>query len=486
MKLTGPKAVALLEKTNAGITERYETFQRQLLIDGKRNLVAALNPSGVVSEPVAESQADRQDDGINPADYFYVTGKSLPYFDRKSQTFLSKDNLDSIYRRQHQGTKASPTASKVFDLAMDRDKQLAHGLAWEPTTRHPTLPTLVNQGTKKLINVWAGIQMRPKKGDVKPWLDLLEFVIPDEEQRKLVIQWQAHQLQHIGKKINWQIVLLGEKGVGKDAIFTPLARILGRNAGDITAEQIKTGWGDYLAEKKLLMFQEIYQPQNRGFANSIKTWAADTANGTTTVNMKGGKVIEQANVMGMVLMSNHKSGFTLEKGERRYFVLNAFFEPKPKEYYAEWGRYIGSPSNPTDASAYVYDYLLNVDLSDFDPTRAPYMTAAAEDLIDRSDADYVQALKELEAQGAGPFACSTLTLEQASDYLKRKGMYSSRNGVKDALESMGYTQYRGAKKIDGKVVATPRFFSKAALGKAGEVYDYYYAEEEKRLAKLKL
>ena len=73
-----------------------------------------------------------------------------------------------------------------------------------------------------------------------------------------------------------------------------------------------------------------------------------------------------------------------------------------------------------------------------------------------------------------------------SRWNKRKGMYSSRNGVKDALESMGYTQYRGAKKIDGKVVATPRFFSKAALGKAGEVYDCYYAKEEKRLAKLKL
>ena len=50
-------------------------------------------------------------------------------------------------------------------------------------------------------------------------------------------------------------------------------------------------------------------------------------------------------------------------------------------------------SAPTDASAKVFKYLLNVDLSDFDPTTSPYMTPAELDLIDRSDADYVQELR---------------------------------------------------------------------------------------------
>jgi hypothetical protein len=51
---------------------------------------------------------------------------------------------------------------------------------------------------------------------------------------------------------------------------------------------------------------------------------------------------------------------------------------------------------------------------------------------------------------------------------------------------MGYTEYRGAKKIDGKVVPTPRFFSKAQLGNAGEQYDDYYDEEKEMRAKLKI
>ena len=438
MKLTGPKAIALLEKTNAGITERYETFQRGLVFDGAKELAALLMPGREISEEVPGILR-----GINPADYFYVTGKSLPYFDRHSQTFLSKDNLDAIFRQEHSGTKASPTASKVFEYAMDRDNQVAHGVAWLPTGWQPTLPVLIEDGKRKLINTWAGVALTPVEGDVTPWLDLVAFVVPNERERNLLIQWMAYQVQNIGEKCNWQIVLLGEKGVGKDQIFAPLARILGDASGDISAEELQQGWGDYIAKKKLLLLQEVYRPQNKGFANTLKTLAADTANATTKVNMKGGSVIEQANVTAMVLMSNHKSGFTLEKGERRYFVLNAFFPPQPPEYYQAWGKWMGPNSAPTDASAKVFNYLLNLDLSDFDPTTSPYVTDAAFDLIDRSDADYVQELRELEFQGVGPFDGNAFTLSKVTSYLKLRGMNHGRNGVKDAIESMGYTEYRG-------------------------------------------
>tara|TARA_B110000093_G_C12782023_1_gene330935 strand:+ start:259 stop:702 length:444 start_codon:yes stop_codon:yes gene_type:complete len=143
-------------------------------------------------------------------------------------------------------------------------------------------------------------------------------------------------------------------------------------------------------------------------------------------------------------------------------------------------------SAPTDASAKVFNYLLNVDLSDFDPTTSPYMTPAELDLIDRSDADYVQELRELESQGSGPFDGDALSLKHVKTYLNHQGINFGRNGVKDAIESMGYTEYRGAKKIDGKVVPTPRFFSKAQLGNAGEQYDDYYDEEKEMRAKLKI
>jgi len=468
--------VALLEKNHAGITERYDTFQRELLLEGKKELAALVMPRKEISETLSGIVR-----GINPADYFYVSGKSLPYFDRHSQTFMSKENIDAIFRQEHQGTKASPTASKVFEHSLDRDNQVAHGVAWVPTGWQPTLPVLIEDGKRKLINTWAGVALTPVEGDVQPWLDLVAFVVPDEQERNLLIQWMAYQVQHIGEKCNWQIVLLGEKGVGKDQIFAPLARILGNACGDVTAEQLQQGWGDYTAKKKLLMLQEVYRPQNKGFANELKILAADTAVGTNTMNMKGGGVVEQANVTAMVLMSNHKSGFTLEKGERRYFVLNAFFPPKPREYYQAWGKWMGPNSAPTDASAKVFNYLLNVDLSDFDPTTSPYVTDAALDLIDRSDADYVQELRELESQGAGPFDGDAFTLSQVTRYLKLLGMNHGRNGVKDAIESLGYTEYRGARKIDGKKVSTTRFFTKAVLGKAGEQYDYYYSEVEGRL-----
>ena len=63
--------------------------------------------------------------------------------------------------------------------------------------------------------------------------------------------------------------------------------------------------------------------------------------------------------------------------------------PPPPAYYQAWGKWMEPQSAPTDASAKVFNYLLNVDLSDFDPTTSPYMTPAELDLIDRSDADYV-------------------------------------------------------------------------------------------------
>ena len=484
-KITGPKAVKLLDKKFSGIEASYQNFQAKLLIEGKRNLAALLpiaagtaedidNLLGLTPKPVNE------DEGLNISDYFYISGKAGGYFDRKTQSVLSKDNLDSIFRRQHQGTRASPLASKVFDFAMDRDTQMAQGFAWMPTGRTPSLPTLISDGNRKLVNTWAGVSMQPKKGDVQPWLDLMAFVVPNPTERQHIIEWMAYQLQYIEEKCNWQIVHLGQKGTGKDAMYTPLVRILGQSAGDISAEEVQLGWGDYLAEKKILMFQEIYQPQNKGFANLIKTWAAGTASGRTKVNLKGGKILEQANVMGMVMMSNHKSGFALESGERRYFVVESFFAPKEPAYYAAYYNWLGSPANPTDASAYVYDYLLNVDLTNFDAGKMPYVTEAAIELTERSQADYVQEMIELDQIRAGVFGNDVFTTEQVIHLLKAKGYTRfGRNGLKDGLEEMGFHKCRGTIKKDGQVLQTPIFWSRRPSSTAREDYDYYIDSMDK-------
>tara|TARA_R110002167_G_scaffold252882_5_gene459246 strand:- start:13 stop:2424 length:2412 start_codon:yes stop_codon:yes gene_type:complete len=480
-KLTAPKVVKMLSKEHPTLADDYANYQLNIKEIGMKRIMGLDflpvddMPTGdeLVEAVLNEDDQPDMDDALNPNDYYFLR-KNGAIYDRRSCLEMSSTSFDLQHIKHHQGTKASPYATKLFARVMTQDMQ-ADGFTWSPESLHATVPTIQQHNGKRLINEWRGLSISPMAGGVdavKPWLDLLDFVVPDKRERKVFLQWFASLFQNISDKPQFQLMLIGSHGTGKDSIAKPISRILGSAATDIDGDQLDSSWGDYMSQKKLVVFQEIHRPQDRGFANKLKTLAASTSSGLITRNKKGGAIVEERDCGGSLFLSNSRTPIAIEKGERRYFCTSCFFKPMPDAFYSAYHEWVDSPL----ALNYLLDYLLKVDLSDFNHMHLPYVTETTRDLMDAGRSDYSQKMGELQYADVGVFQRSVFTASQVVDELKAHGYKCGANGVGTALvEELGYFKHRGKRKVEREVKNTPLFYSKDQLVgfSPREVFDYY-------------
>ena len=485
-KLTGVEAVKMINKKQKGFSDKYDKHREDIVLLGKANLLAMVTKDLGTAEDIDRltntiPEQPCEKDGIRPEDYFFVK-PSGSFFEKKTGTVMAEKSLNALYKKFHTGAKGEPLASTIFTRLMDSDTMAADGFTWHPTGLAPVTPEIVKHEGRNMINTWRGLPITPMQGDVQPWIDMLNFIVRDEMERHHVLQWIANLVQNIGQKPNWQLLILGTHRNGKDSLFKPISRIFGGSAGDLKPEDLKKGWGDFIAKKKFLCIQEIYQPQNKEFANNIKTLAAGTSSGSTKLNMKGGEVVEQTDSLGFVGFSNHRGAMVVEQNDQRYFGVGCFFPPAKDKFYIDYYDWLDGVDGKSLAPNYLLDYLLKVDLSDFSPARAPYITDIVSDLVKMGKPDYEQVMSDLADEKAGIFINEVFTLSQAHTYMKIDGSKMGRNGIANSLRNLGYNTFRGQCKIDRVNYNTPRFYTFSDLSglTAKDIYDYYVEALERQ------
>ena len=488
-KMTGPMIVKLLDKEHEGFEARYFKHMENLKTQGMQALIAATTAGMGDDDDLdrlmlgGDGEVNALVRGMNPRDYVFMKGSST-YYELSTSTDMSSSALDSLWLAEHTGGKGDPKASRLFDLAKDRETMTADGFLWRPDTLVPVAPRVIKHDGRQLINEWRGLALSPIEGDVQPWTDLVRYLIPDDRTRQCVMQWMANLFLNIGEKPSWQLLIRGSLRNGKDSIIRPLAQILGaRGASDIRSEDIDAGWGDPFYAKKLTIFQEIWRPNDRQFANTLKTYCAPTATGTRDYNIKKGGVKTGVDCSAVIGMSNHRACIAVDQGEERYFVIDCFIPPLEADFYRKYYAWL----NAGGAGA-VLHYLLNdVDMAGFNAGKLPYVTEGAVELMALARPDFEHAIEDLIAENVGVFALPVFTLAQAKAFLLANGHKMGRNSLETALANTGYHKHKGIRKIDGKTHATPAFFSVDPLEarSSREIYDAYFGalDNQKELAK---
>lgn len=292
-----------------------------------------------------------------------------------------------------------------------------------------------------------------------PWWELVTHIVPQDEERYMFLQHMAATVQQPQRKINWQILIQGAAGIGKDALLTPVVRYFGSAAAEVSKEELDAGWGDTRAHKKVLVFSEVWRPGDRQFANSIKTLAADTASGLDKLNLKGGSIIEQRNLYSIYCMSNHEDALHIDPDERRWFVLQAFNIPvMPVGWYVEYYNWIdrGGWKN-------VISWLMALDLSDFAWGRLPFHTEASAQLREAGRSNSAQYLADLLEAGEFPFNGELVSLGQVEAFVAHSHMINggqrktiNRNILAKELVEIGclklHKRGRRSLRVDGKKI----------------------------------
>lgn len=475
-KVTGPKVLKLLgDQNGVDLVAECDEYMRQLKVEGAKLLmeksIAGHSSEVVVGEEEGEDRTGEW--GYDMGDYIYMAPRN-EFYSLRSGAFLSPAGLNNLYLSECTGKKGSPLASNEFLSAMDKAMSSADGVGWMPTgAGAPTREEVIfeNQG-QRLVNTWKGFALTPVDGDVSLWLDHAEYLFPDAGEREVVIKYLAAVLQRLDEKPAFSLVNRGSHRVGKDTFFEPIVRAFGHcGSGTVNIDDLVAGWGDYLAQKKFMIINEIDKGQNKKMSNALKTFIAPTASGVRTLNLKGRGVVTQADVTAYVMMTNHHHCLTIEKGDKRYFVADSWIEPQSAGYYRELRNWLENEGG----FAKVMGYLLSLDISDFSLRSLPYMTEGAKSLVQSGKYDYEQDMEEMVNNGEHPFNIP-FTMKELKAVLKAQGHTKvGNNGIATALIHLGFGRFRGQKMVEGVSTKTPTFYSRELPAEAtpAEIYDFY-------------
>jgi primase-like protein/DNA primase RepB-like protein len=390
--------------------------------------------------------------------YIYCQDGVGSYYDTQNKIILTKDVFNETNLRNFPGGKNIPKANVIFQKHSER--RIVQGYAWLPLPYGEENKIIFENYGKLYINEWNGFAITPIKGDISIWLELVEYLIPATIERNHVLDWMSFTIQKPHIKINYQILHIGQEGVGKDVMYSPLSIIFGECAEDIDHEKAASQYEDVWAKKKFVTIQEIYKPSDKKFINLIKTKAASTSTGMVRLNIKCQHQVLQPNLVSFVAMSNHEDCMHLSPTERRYLVIKSFFPPKPNFDYAyfanKWMR-------EEQGASKIFYFLLNRDLSKFDHGKLPMKTDSFYELVDNSRAEYEVMIEDWTETNYSIFKNDLICTDDVTTLLIKfnKKNVSFRNIAK-ALYKSGWKKLkkRGQKKVGKKNIKTPYLYSK--------------------------
>jgi hypothetical protein len=233
------------------------------------------------------------------------------------------------------------------------------------TGRSEVEQVVYEPGKVKLIggdyNVWPEWGCEAKEGEVSFWQKQLDFIFKgDVEARKWFEQWCAYPIQNPGVKMYSAVVMWGLiKGTGKSFIGEILRKIYGKNASLIENKELAASFNEWAENKQFIVGNEITSGDSRHFKEDLKNMITRE---TVRLNPKHVRSYEIRDCINYYFTSNHPDSFFLEDGDRRFFIWEVRGTPMSEEYYTAMNAWY----NSIGPSA-VYDHLLRIDLTGFNP-----------------------------------------------------------------------------------------------------------------------
>lgn len=233
---------------------------------------------------------------------------------------------------------------------------------------------------REFLNLWSGMGVEPQAGDVKPWLDLLANLFPDERHRRELTRWMAWPLQNLGAKMHKAVLIVGESGVGKSFVAETLGAVYGENAKKVRNKDFQTNFNSNLAQTQLGIWEEAtLVGRGKSETDSAMQNLKDFVTGhRLPVEFKGKDVIHVDNRCNLMILTNSWDRFPIQRGERRFFALEAKQVVDRRNDSLYWKALI--EWRESGGVAALYDHLLRVPLEGFDPFTPALETEALNEL----------------------------------------------------------------------------------------------------------
>lgn len=270
------------------------------------------------------------------------------------------------------------------------------------------------------LNSWKDDGIKPIEGDVDPWLELIHWLIPDDNERNHLIRWMAYCYLNQGKKINHNPLIGGTPRIGKDSIIEPLKRGLGESnvSGIDDPGKLAEPYEDAFVDTKLVCINELMDTGHAQLAieNKLKKFGAAPPT-VLTLRRFGQRAVRRRNIVQIYATTNYQDAARLETSrERWHCVWCVPSEPRPGAFYKSFYAWLDSGG----AEAVLYYLAHDVDLTGFEPSsEAPHTTWSQQIQAMNQENDFVaDRIRELIQYGEGVFAHDVVKLQDVIDAVR--------------------------------------------------------------------
>lgn len=419
---------------------------------------AAMGPAAPETHNVLESMLSR---------YVWAEVQAC-FYDLKTGLPLSPKNFNSRNVNVAQfGRTGIQSAESVFQ---NEPRALKVVSATYRPGAGPLVDEDMNGSTHRAVNLWRPSRMQPAPGpvtdaDVKPWLDHISMLFgpAGDPAHEHILNYMAFVLQKPGEKINHAPVILSNThGLGKDTAFVPFLAAVGHhNCASIRPEDLVAPFNPHV-EKQVIIVNEMANFQKKEMANAMKPLLAAPPQ-YLLVNQKNVKQYHVPNLCNVVIFTNLDNAISIDEQDRRYWVWRCLTDNEGKqsdEYFLALHRWFGGGNEKDPAgsgSMLVARWLLDRDVSAFNPTRPPAMTEAKAEMIEGGLAAAIKWLDGEFAPGEAFHARKIIAAFELVDHAKHA--FSSPSApCKDmhavsALKRAGYSSTSDKYRLEsGKVV----------------------------------
>lgn len=292
--------------------------------------------------------------------------------------------------KEHVAATSTYVAREFDNEGNIRTKATSAAAAWlkwplrrevDKITYMPGKPRFILNGVG-MYNEWAGWGLEPRKGDASLFTDLVDHLFKgaDKGAKEWFLKWCAYPLQNPGAKLFSSAVIYGRKhGTGKSLVAYTLGDIYGKNFTEIKQRDLQANHNEWAANKQFVLADEVTGSNKRDEADMLKNLITQKS---IRLNQKYIPSYEIPDVINYYFTSNHIDAFFLEDDDRRFFIHEVKVDPLPEEFYVEYDLWRDSGG----ASA-VFDYLMKLDISDFNPSGRAFDTAAKRRMINDGQSD---------------------------------------------------------------------------------------------------
>ena len=241
---------------------------------------------------------------------------------------------------------------------------------------------MITSGGSSAINLHVPSTVRESPGDAEPWEEFLRYMFVNEDEREWAARWCATLIARPDIRMGYGMLLVSEaQGIGKTTLGSfILAPLVGAHNVGYPAESsiVQSAFNGWLANKRLVVVNEIYSGSSWKAYNMLKSAITDTE---VSVNQKYMREYTTENWAHILACSNSMRALKMENDDRRWLYPEMTEVPWPGKRFGEFRQWVES-GGLSIIKSWAHDFCIKngaVRSSD----RAP-MTARKRELIEGS------------------------------------------------------------------------------------------------------